>query len=279
MSLRSSGLQPDMRHRPVCCPAPGPAGRPCSFFPEGACGTTGRFTAPAAPCAGAHGSVCPKSTRQTQPRKQLNARVPHANGLCGLLHAPGVVACADAPPFVRAVARTCTWTVRPSRRRLSPVRRRGSAILEARFRVRHRSGHRIPLPRIEDDRDAPLTGAGWLDDSSPDGEAKSTHQERTSTSYCFLKIRKTCPQDQGVIGSSRIPAVMPAKRGTRYTASLRSPMAKQSSRAKRANKGAEFAACSAPFVWRALRRALDCFVATLLAMTASLRSPSLPPPP
>ena len=27
--------------------------------------------------------------------------------------------------------------------------------------TRHRCGHRIPLPRIEDDRDAPLTGAGW----------------------------------------------------------------------------------------------------------------------
>ena len=67
----------------------------------------------------AHGSVCPKSTRQTQPRTRLNARVPHANGLCGLLHVPGVVTGADAPPFVRAVARTCTWTVRPSRRRLS----------------------------------------------------------------------------------------------------------------------------------------------------------------
>jgi hypothetical protein len=73
----------------------------------------------------AHGSVC-ESTRQTQPRKRLNARVPHANGLCGLLHVPGVVACADAPPFVRAVARTCTWTVRPSRRRLS-LSVRGSA--------------------------------------------------------------------------------------------------------------------------------------------------------
>ena len=61
-----------------------------------------------------------ESTRQTQPRKQRYACVPHANGLCGLLHVPGVVTGADAPPFVRAVARTCTWTVRPSCRRLSP---------------------------------------------------------------------------------------------------------------------------------------------------------------
>ena len=29
------------------------------------------------------------------------------------------------------------------------------------LKARHRSGHRIPLPRRDDDRDAPLTGAGW----------------------------------------------------------------------------------------------------------------------
>ena len=29
------------------------------------------------------------------------------------------------------------------------------------IQARHRSGHRIPLPRFDDDRDAPLTGAGW----------------------------------------------------------------------------------------------------------------------
>ena len=32
---------PDARHRPVFSPAPGRAGLPCSFFPQGACGTTG----------------------------------------------------------------------------------------------------------------------------------------------------------------------------------------------------------------------------------------------
>jgi hypothetical protein len=44
-----SGLRTDARHRPVVCPAPGLAGRllrPCAV---GACGTTGRKAAPAAP--------------------------------------------------------------------------------------------------------------------------------------------------------------------------------------------------------------------------------------
>ena len=39
----------DVRHRPVFGPAPGLAGLPVPCFPVGACGTTGRFTAPAAP--------------------------------------------------------------------------------------------------------------------------------------------------------------------------------------------------------------------------------------
>ena len=107
----------------------------CSFIsPVGACGTTGRFTAPAAPAwFGCGQPVCRfRGTRAVaQPnaedrwaepgrRKQIFACVPHANGLCGLLHVPGVVTGADAPLFVRAVARTCTWTVRPCCRRLSP---------------------------------------------------------------------------------------------------------------------------------------------------------------
>ena len=42
---------PDTHHRPSFISGSGFAGLLCSFFPGGACGTTGRFTAPAAPCA------------------------------------------------------------------------------------------------------------------------------------------------------------------------------------------------------------------------------------
>ena len=106
----------------------------------------------------AHGSVCPKSTRQTQPRKRLNARVPHANGLCGLLHVPGVVTGADAP---RSCELSPGHALGPSARRAGVCPRpfedpRSSTAV----RVRHRSGHPHPAPRFEDDRDAPLIGAG-----------------------------------------------------------------------------------------------------------------------
>jgi hypothetical protein len=82
-------------------------------------------------------------------------------------------------PFVRAVARTCTWTVRPSRRRLSPHRSRTSSPL-----LGTRSGIvaaiRIPLPRHGDDRDAPLTGAGWPI-NIPANAPKSTPQDQSPT--------------------------------------------------------------------------------------------------
>src|SRR5262245_3895553 len=68
-----------------------------------------------------HMAPCAFGTRSKQkPRKRLNARVPHANGLCGLLHVPGASLTLTWTPFGRAVARTCTWTVRPCCRRLSP---------------------------------------------------------------------------------------------------------------------------------------------------------------
>ena len=48
-SIRATG-SPDVRLRPVSRPAPGLAGLSCSFIsPVGACGTTGRKAAPAAP--------------------------------------------------------------------------------------------------------------------------------------------------------------------------------------------------------------------------------------
>ena len=43
------GYSPDARHRPVLRPATGHAGLPVPCSLVGACGTTGRFTAPAAP--------------------------------------------------------------------------------------------------------------------------------------------------------------------------------------------------------------------------------------
>ncbi len=60
-----------------------------------------------------------------------------------------------------------------------PVRFQGSAILTA-SKVRHRSGHPHPAPRFEDDRHAPLTGAGWLINFAK-AAAKSSAQEQSPT--------------------------------------------------------------------------------------------------
>ena len=90
---------------------------PVFRFAEGACGTTGRNAAPAAPalCAGSrmpfgnrrpcafqHTGRSSSSLSRTGRRKADLACVPHANGLFGLLHVPGRVATADTNP-VRAM--------------------------------------------------------------------------------------------------------------------------------------------------------------------------------
>ena len=69
--------------------------------------------------------------RSTSVHSRLHACAPHAVGLCGLLHVPGMATCAGVPPFERAVARTCTWAVRPFHRCLCPARRLGTAVPEA----------------------------------------------------------------------------------------------------------------------------------------------------
>jgi hypothetical protein len=68
-----------MRHRPVVCPAPGLAGRLVPCPPEGACGTTGRFTAPAAPCASTW-LPCALGTRQQQQAPDADRRLRSARG-------------------------------------------------------------------------------------------------------------------------------------------------------------------------------------------------------
>ena len=89
------------------------------------------------------------------------ACVPHANGFRGLLHVPGGVASAFAFPFVRAVARTCTWAVRPCCRRLSLLPLSGGALLTASQGSGIVAATASRYPRRKDDRDAPRKGAGW----------------------------------------------------------------------------------------------------------------------
>src|SRR4029453_15817514 len=68
-----SGLHTDTRHRPVFSPAQGTPVIPVPFPPVGACGTTGRFTAPAAPAAVDAGIPHADGTRVVvQPTLELN---------------------------------------------------------------------------------------------------------------------------------------------------------------------------------------------------------------
>ncbi len=67
------GYSADTHHRPSFISGSGFAGRPCSFFPEGACGTTGRFTAPAAPAfdAGIPYAVAAAHGRWSNPTSKI----------------------------------------------------------------------------------------------------------------------------------------------------------------------------------------------------------------
>ena len=117
---------------PRSMPARGHAGLSLSVSPEGACGTPGRFTAPAAPglptrnrhtwrpVPGHRAAVARESIRRGHQVKAARhgsryyACVPHADGFCGLLHVPrNCRFCRHAAWFGRTAARTCTWTVRP----------------------------------------------------------------------------------------------------------------------------------------------------------------------
>jgi hypothetical protein len=102
-----------------------------------------------------------KSRSTERPRIAVFACVPHADGLCGLLHVPRNCRFRrHAAWFVRTAARTCTWTVRPILLRAFALRRTCAPALTALpprlpdvpsvirvLQARHRSGHRIQ-PRI-----------------------------------------------------------------------------------------------------------------------------------
>src|SRR5215510_198998 len=138
----------DTRHRPAFCPAPGLAGLVVPSCPRKRVRNDRAFHRARGartvldagiPCALAHGQL-------VQPIAGLNRasdadrRLRSARGwTLRLAPCPRGVACADACPFVRTVARTCTWTVRPCCRRLPPsaltvfsdLRRPGRGIVAA----------------------------------------------------------------------------------------------------------------------------------------------------
>src|SRR5436190_14827666 len=96
----------------VLCFGPRKAAHSCSFSPSGACGTLDgsprprRHVLPNAAHGSVHpeqvdGGVCPRGSHDPagritagSPKTQETACVPHADGLCGLLHVPGRAATA-----------------------------------------------------------------------------------------------------------------------------------------------------------------------------------------
>src|SRR5262249_37157262 len=68
----------------------------------------------------AHGPVCRKHTVKTKASEAAQRPRSAREWTLRLAPCPRGVTYADVTPFGRAVARTCTWTVRPCCRRLSP---------------------------------------------------------------------------------------------------------------------------------------------------------------
>ncbi len=131
------------------------------------------------PCAEAHGGVAVYTATASDAAR--TPRVPHANGFLGLLHVPGGVASAAAFPFVRTVARTCTWAVRPCCRRLSFHLLSGSEIPKAASGSGIVAATATRYPRHKDDCDAPRKGAGWpIKYSWPAGVVKFISEKQKS---------------------------------------------------------------------------------------------------
>ena len=169
-----SGLQEDARHRPVFISATGQAVLPvpCSTKERAERLAKGRFRGRPLARRGSrtpfesqrhtgNGSAEASEDRvnRTGPRKQSFACVPHADGFIGLLDVPGFGACAPAP-------RSCELSPGHA---LGPSARVAGVCAPAAFKNRNPrrrlepgivADHRIPLPRHEHARGAPLYGAG-----------------------------------------------------------------------------------------------------------------------
>ena len=160
-------LSPDTRHRPRSLSGLGLPVFCCLPLPERACGTTGRKSAPAAPACFWHAGIrmpFRDGIRITVVQPELNrpwtqffACVPHAMAFSVCSMSPGVVTSADFAQFVRTVARTPTWTVRPCCRRLF-LQRLGALPLASKDRHRGEPPH--PAPRSKDGSNAPSHRSG-----------------------------------------------------------------------------------------------------------------------
>jgi hypothetical protein len=156
---------------------PGEAGRPVRPFPPmGRAERLGEEPRPRRPhCCGQPACRWHTSGGPTRRRRSLSRTGPREAGLRLRSAREWTFRLAACPQelsllptrawFVRTAARTCTWTVRPTRRRQSPRSPRlpdVPSVIREDLRPDTVADHRTPLPRHADVRDAPLlNGAGW----------------------------------------------------------------------------------------------------------------------
>ena len=208
-----SGLRcPDARHRPVFRPAPGLAGYPVPRLPEGRAERQGVSPRPRRPHGLDAGTRLPR-VRHTGSGPAQRRRSVGLNAGRGSRSSPAFRTRMDFAACCMSQGLSLAPT-RPRSCELSPGHALGpSARLagvcpcplsrDLRSSLRPRSGIvaaiRIPLPRIEDDRDAPLTGAGC------DRRYKSYREDQEQTEnfgqLFLLRIRKalsaaTTPKDR-----------------------------------------------------------------------------------
>ena len=174
----------DARNRSPTRSGAGKAGLLVPHLPRRGVRNAGRFTAPAAPgvptrnrhtrhpvlrstgqplLVRANGRATSdfRLSKAARPGSRYCACVPHADGLCGLLHVPGRAAtaplsrsCELSPGHALGPSARVTGVCAPSAFKNRNPRRRPEPGIVA--------DHRIPLPRHEHARSAPLNGAGRL---------------------------------------------------------------------------------------------------------------------
>ena len=203
-----------MRHRPVSGPAPGLAGLSCSSSPpKGRAERQGVSPRPRRPhgldagsphaAFAAHERWSSPTPKIVEPNRASEADLRLRSAREWILR---LAACPRGCHWrrrapVRASCRPDMHLDRPPVLPASvPVRFLRIAILTA-SRVRHRSGHPHPAPRIEDDRHAPLTGAGC--DRRYKSYREDQEQNANKRQLFFLRIRKA-------LSAATTPKVAPA---------------------------------------------------------------------
>ena len=154
-----------VRQRPVFCPASGRAGLrsrlPSSSSPKGRAEHRAFHRARGATWVNHVAAVCERHTAKMVASDAVRRLRSAREWISRLAPCPRRRRFRLAFPFVRAVARTCTWAVRPCCRRLSLLPLSGGTLLTASQGSGIVAATASRYPRRGDDRSEPRKGAGW----------------------------------------------------------------------------------------------------------------------